>query len=129
MDTTRNLDPVDARRMARRAVIAVGLGAAGAAVLPHPRSRAPPSTTDPAPDSQGTTRSTRPAIRVPLTMSLRYGVPVYPGDPPFTWHIDTDSRVAEHYDGGYLLEQMISLGTHTASRISARRTSSSTASA
>src|SRR3954454_11939548 len=34
VDTTRNLNPVDARRMARRAVNAAGLGAAGAAMLP-----------------------------------------------------------------------------------------------
>jgi kynurenine formamidase len=52
-------------------------------------------------------------------MSLRDGVPLYPGDPPFTWHVDTDTRVPQHNDGGYLLERITSLGTHTASHISA----------
>ena len=46
MDTTRNLHPVDARRMARRAVIAAGLSVASAAVLPHPLPPALPSATD-----------------------------------------------------------------------------------
>jgi kynurenine formamidase len=53
-------------------------------------------------------------------MSLRKGVPLYPGDPPFT--VDTafqDSRTRQHDDGGYLLERITSLGTHTASHISA----------
>jgi kynurenine formamidase len=52
-------------------------------------------------------------------MSLRRGVPLYPGDPPFTWRTDTDTRVPQHDNGGYLLEQITSLGTHTASHISA----------
>jgi kynurenine formamidase len=122
VDTSRNLDPVHARQLARRAVIAAGLGAAGAAVLPAPTAAGTPiqhrsrhrrvprgfDQVDP-----------RTAIRVPLTMSLRDGVPLYPGDPPFTWHIDIDSRVPQHDDGGYLLEQITSLGTHTASHISA----------
>jgi kynurenine formamidase len=52
-------------------------------------------------------------------MSLRDGVPLYPGDPPFRWRIATDTRTPEHDDGGYLLERITSLGTHTASHISA----------
>ncbi len=61
----------------------------------------------------------RTATRVPLTMSLRDGVPLYPGDPPFRHRVAVDTRTPEHLDGGYLLEQITSLGTHTASHISA----------
>ena len=61
----------------------------------------------------------RTAERVPLTMSLREGVPLYPGDPAFSWQVFLDSRTPDHDDGGYLLEQITSLGTHTASHISA----------
>ena len=57
--------------------------------------------------------------RVPLTMSLRDGVPLYPGDPDFAWEVFTDTRTPQHDDGGYLLEHITSLGTHTASHISA----------
>lgn len=62
----------------------------------------------------------RTARRIPLTASLRRGVPTYPGDPPF--HYDgafVDTRTPAHDDGGYLLERVTSLGTHTASHISA----------
>jgi kynurenine formamidase len=61
----------------------------------------------------------RTARRVPLTLSLRDGVPLYPGDPPFRWHVAVDTRTPAHDDGGYLLEQVDSLGTHTASHVSA----------
>ncbi len=79
MDTTSNLGPVGTCRMARRAVIAAGLGAAGAAVLPaltaastpiehrtrhrhrHGYRRIPRGYDQVDP---------RTAIRVPLTMSL-----------------------------------------------------------
>lgn len=61
----------------------------------------------------------RTARRVPLTQSLRNGVPLYPGDPDFTWDIAVDTRTPAHDDGGYLLEHITSLGTHTASHISA----------
>jgi kynurenine formamidase len=106
----------------RRAVIAAGLAAAGAAGLP---------TTASARASTGTTRGRatipagyqhvdpRTAERVPLTLSLRDGVPLYPGDPPFGWEVATDSRTPAHDDGGYLLERITSLGTHTASHVSA----------
>jgi kynurenine formamidase len=57
----------------------------------------------------------RTARRVPLTMSLRDGVPLYPGDPPFAWEVATDTREA----GGYLVERVTSLGTHTATHVSA----------
>jgi kynurenine formamidase len=122
VDSTRNLDPVGARRLARRAVIAAGLGAAGAAVLPAPAAVG--TRSDHRTQHRRIPRGyhqvdPRTATRVPLTMSLRDGVPLYPGDPPFSWHIDTDTRVPQHDDGGYLLEQVTSLGTHTASHISA----------
>ncbi|HEY0239840.1 MAG TPA: cyclase family protein, partial [Friedmanniella sp.] len=61
----------------------------------------------------------RTAQRVPLTLSLRDGVPSYPGDPAFTWEVFEDSRTPRHDDGGFLLEHITSLGTHTASHISA----------
>lgn len=122
MDTIRNQDPIDTRRMARRAVIAAGLSAASVAVLSAPAAAGTP--TDHRRRHRRIPRGyddvdPRTAIRVPLTMSLRDGVPLYPGDPSFTWHIDTDTRVPQHDDGGYLLEQITSLGTHTASHISA----------
>jgi kynurenine formamidase len=60
----------------------------------------------------------RTAERIPLTMSLRDGVPLYPGDPDFSWQVAVDTRTQRH-DGGYLLERITSLGTHTASHISA----------
>ncbi len=46
-------------------------------------------------------------------------MPLYPGDPAFAWNIAVDSRTPAHDDGGYLLEHITSLGTHTASHISA----------
>jgi kynurenine formamidase len=104
---------------ARRAVIAAGLAAAvmsrsgvAAASTGHGqrRRKVPPGYHDVDP---------RTAERVPLTMSLRAGVPLYPGDPPFTWDVFVDTRTPDHDDGGYLLEQITSLGTHTASHISA----------
>lgn len=62
----------------------------------------------------------RTARRVPLTQSLRDDVPTYPGDPPFRVDLDfVDTRTPGHDDGGYLLERVTSLGTHTASHISA----------
>ena len=61
----------------------------------------------------------RTAERVPLTMSLRDGVPLYPGDPDFTWDVAVDTRTPQHDDGGYVLEHVSSLGTHTASHTSA----------
>src|SRR4051794_12443616 len=103
----------------RRAVIAAGLAAAGAASL------APPGTAQ-ATSRHGSTLppgyadvDPRTAARVPLTMSLRDGVPLYPGDPDFEWDVFTDTRTPQHDDGGYLLERITSLGTHTASHISA----------
>lgn len=106
----------------RRAVIAAGLAAAGAAVL----STAPASAAEPAPRRR-TDRipagyehvDPRTAERVPLTLSLRDGVPLYPGDPAFSYEVVNDTRTPAHDDGGFLLEQVTSLGTHTASHISA----------
>jgi kynurenine formamidase len=106
----------------RRAVIAAGLAAAGAAVLP-----ATPAAAD-APARSGRGRripagyervDPRTARRVPLTLSLRDGVPLFPGDPAFSWEVFVDSRTPAHDDGGFLLEHITSLGTHTASHISA----------
>lgn len=109
--------------LGRRAVIAAGLAAAGAAVLPIRSAAADP----PARPARGTTRippgyeqvDPRTAARIPLTLSLRDGVPLFPGDPSFTYEVVEDSRTPAHDDGGFLLEQITSLGTHTASHISA----------
>jgi kynurenine formamidase len=61
----------------------------------------------------------RTARRVPLTLSLRAGVPSYPGDPVFTYDSGfVDTRASDH-DGGFLLERITNLGTHTASHVSA----------
>ena len=72
----------------RRAVIAAGLAAAGGRAAarrsrpPRPPDRAPPDAAGiPAGYEQVDPRT---ADRVPLTMSLRDGVPLYPGDPQFT---------------------------------------------
>jgi kynurenine formamidase len=107
----------------RRAVIAAGLAAAGAATL-VPSATARAATSAPVPDSTKIPAGyahvdPRTAERVPLTMSLRDDVPLYPGDPEFTWEVATDTRTPAHDDGGYLLEHITSLGTHTASHISA----------
>lgn len=62
----------------------------------------------------------RTALRVPLTQNLRVGAPLYPGDPEFA--VDpafTDTRTPGHDDGGYLLEHVTSMGTHSGSHISA----------
>ena len=110
----------------RRAVIAAGLAAAGTAAtaaLAAPAADASGA----APRPRGRRRipagyehvDPRTATRVPLTMSLRDGVPLYPGDPEFTWEVFTDTRTPGHDDGGYLLERITDLGTHTASHISA----------
>jgi kynurenine formamidase len=62
----------------------------------------------------------RSARRVALTLSLRAGAPVYPGDPPFEYDpAFLDTRTRGQDDGGYLLERVTSLGTHTASSVSA----------
>jgi kynurenine formamidase len=111
-----------AHRPGRRAVIAAGLAAAGAVAVAKPAAAV----------ASGNRRDEHPRIpvgydhvdprtaeRVPLTLSLRDGVPLYPGDPAFTWNVFIDSRTPQHDDGGYLLEQITSLGTHTASHISA----------
>jgi kynurenine formamidase len=116
MDTD---DAPERSRPGRRAVIAAGLAAAGAATFAAPAAaraasahpgKIPPGYADVDP---------RTAERVPLTMSLRDGVPLYPGDPDFSWNVFTDTRTPQHDDGGYLLEQITSMGTHTASHISA----------
>jgi kynurenine formamidase len=106
----------------RRAVIAAALAAAGVAILP-----AAPASAGPGPAARGRRRipagyrqvDPRTADRVPLTLSLRDGVPLFPGDPPFSWEVFADTRTPQHDDGGFLLEHITSLGTHTASHISA----------
>jgi kynurenine formamidase len=118
-------DRVSDIRLGRRAVIAAGLAAAGAAVLP-----AADAAAEPAADAGRAGRSRRippgygsvdprTARRVPLTLSLRDGVPLFPGDPAFSWTVFADTRTPQHDDGGFLLEHITSLGTHTASHISA----------
>jgi kynurenine formamidase len=114
------------RALQRRAAIAAGIAAAGAAALAVP---VPAAAAAPSGDSRRRGRGRIPAgygqvdprtaERVPLTMSLRDGVPLYPGDPDFTWVEFVDTRTPKHDDGGYLLEHITSLATHTASHISA----------
>lgn len=62
----------------------------------------------------------RTALRVPLTQGLRVAEPAYPGDPAFAYDpAYVDTRTHAHDDGGYLLERVTSMGTHSASHISA----------
>ena len=68
----------------------------------------------------------RTAERVPLTMSLRDGVPLYPGDPAFSWEVAVDTRTPQHDDGGYLLERITSPARTPPATFRHRRTSSST---
>ncbi|HST65341.1 MAG TPA: cyclase family protein, partial [Mycobacteriales bacterium] len=110
--------------LGRRALIAAGLAAAGVAALPAATASATPSSAAAGSRHRripaGYERvDPRTAERVPLTLSLRDGVPLFPGDPAFTWEVDTDTRTPAHDDGGFLLEHITSLGTHTASHISA----------
>ncbi len=119
MTTTRS---TASSAVSRRAVIAAGLAAAGTAALaPREADAAPPDAARPRrtipPGYEHV--DPRTADRVPLTMSLRDGVPLYPGDPAFTVDVVEDTRTAAHDDGGYLLERVTSLGTHTASHVSA----------
>lgn len=58
------------------------------------------------------------ARRVPLTLNLRRDVPSYPGDPAFDYEVLVDDR-GGHHGAGYLLEVITTLGSHTASHISA----------
>jgi kynurenine formamidase len=104
--------------LGRRAVIAAGLAAAGAAVLPAASASAATATRAGIPAGYKLV-DPRTAARVPLTLSLRDGVPLFPGDPAFTSEVFADTRTPQHDDGGFLLEQITSLGTHTASHISA----------
>ena len=112
----------------RRAVIAAGLAAVGAGVVGTANLVAPATaqTATSEPVNHGAKIPAgyqhvdpRTAKRVSLTMSLRPGVPLYPGDPEFTWEVAVDTRTPAHDDGGYLLEHLTGLGTHTASHISA----------
>jgi kynurenine formamidase len=103
-------------------VIAAGLASGAAGLVAPATAQAAPA----GPTKHGTKIPSgyqhvdpRTAARVNLTMSLRDGVPLYPGDPAFTWKVATDTRTSGHDDGGYLLEHVTSLGTHTASHISA----------
>lgn len=117
--TTR---PTARPAVSRRTVIAAGLTAAGSAALTPVRADAAPGQGSWAPRSipPGYQQvDPRTADRVPLTLSLRDGVPLYPGDPAFTWEVADDTRTPAHDDGGYLLERITSLGTHTASHVSA----------
>jgi kynurenine formamidase len=114
------MDAENGHLLRRRAVIAAGLAAAGATVLTASPAAASPPAQARRRIPQGYEKvDPRTARRVPLTQSLRDGVPSYPGDPAFTWEVFTDTRTPAHDDGGFLLEHVTSLGTHTASHISA----------
>jgi len=56
----------------------------------------------------------RTARRVPLWQELTTSVPIFPGDPAFTWEVFTTIP-----ESGYLLERITSLGTHTGTHVSA----------
>lgn len=124
--TEAGVTPGRADGLGRRAVLVAGLAAAATSALAAPAAAA--GERSKAAGGHGRHRGIpagyqhvdpRTAERVPLTMSLRDGVPLYPGDPEFAWRVFTDTRTPAHDDGGYLLEQITSLGTHTASHISA----------
>ena len=112
-------EQLERSRPGRRTVIAAGLAAAGVAAFAAPTVAHATSANRPGIPPGYADVDPRTARRVPLTMSLRDGVPLYPGDPEFTWNIFTDTRTPRHDNGGYLLEHITSLGTHTASHISA----------
>lgn len=57
------------------------------------------------------------ARRVPLTLNLRRDAPSWPGDPAFDYEVFVDDR--GHHGAGFLLEVITTLGSHTASHISA----------
>ncbi len=122
MPSPKPHDPRFARRTALvgavgAALAAAELGSAGGATA-APTSGGPAGGIRAIPDGYAAC-DPRTARRVPLTQSLRADVPLYPGDPTFTWEAAVDTRTPAHDDGGYLLEQITSLGTHTASHISA----------
>ncbi len=113
---------LDITHPTRRGVLAAGAATAGAVVAGW--AGAGRATARPRRDRRRIPKGyasvdPRTARKVPLTMSLRHGVPLYPGDPPYREHVFEDTRTPAHDDGGYLLEQITSLGTHTASHISA----------
>jgi hypothetical protein len=113
--------------VARRSLLAAAV-AGGAATVIGPRAAA--ATQDVEMPEGYEDVDPRTARRVPLTLSLRHGVPIYPGDPPFRFDSAfVDTRTRQHDDGGFLLERITDMGTHTASHISAPVHSSSAASA
>jgi len=104
--------------MGRRGFLAAAL-AGGTAAAMAPGAAAAAEETERIPDGYGDV-DPRTARRVPLTLSLRHGVPSYPGDPTFRYDpAFVDTRTRAHDDGGYLLERITNMGTHTASHISA----------
>lgn len=106
------------RTLPRRQVLAAALAGSAALMATSPAAAAEPDEPS-IPDGYREV-DPRTARRVPLTLSLRRGVPIYPGDPEFRYDPSfVDTRVPQHDNGGYLLERITSLGTHTASHISA----------
>jgi kynurenine formamidase len=104
--------------MGRRGFLAAAV-AGGAAVAVAPVAAAASDGDRRIPDGYGDV-DPRTARRVPLTLSLRHGVPSYPGDPKFEYDpAFVDTRDRQHDNGGYLLERITDMGTHTASHISA----------
>jgi kynurenine formamidase len=100
----------------RRGMLTAALASAAAVALPTRAAAAIPSGI---PDGYEDV-DPRTARRVPLTLSLRKGVPIYPGDPIFRYDADfVDTRTPAHDNGGFLLERITNMGTHTASHISA----------
>ena len=113
MPSPKPHDPRFARRTALvgavgAALAAAELGSAGGATA-APTSGGPAGGIRAIPDGYAAC-DPRTARRVPLTQSLRADVPLYPGDPTFTWEAAVDTRTPAHDDGGYLLEQITSLG-------------------
>lgn len=113
------MKPLDRRSVLRSAGAAV-LGTLGGGWLRSPTAQAADADRRPGIPKGYERVDPRTARKVPLTMSLRRGVPSYPGDPVFAVQPRfIDTRTPAHDDGGYLLERITSLGTHTASHISA----------
>jgi kynurenine formamidase len=106
------------RTVGRRFLLAAAV-ASGAAVVTGTDAGAAAQQTAAVPEGYAGV-DPRTARRVPLTLSLRHGVPIYPGDPRFRYDpAFVDTRTRQHDDGGFLLERITDMGTHTASHISA----------
>lgn len=84
----------------RRSVLAAGLAGLATVAAASPAS-ASASASVTLPEGYADV-DPRTARRVPLTLSLRDGVPLYPGDPAFRWHVATDTRTPMRPHGDWI---------------------------